>query len=174
MGDGLLERIVEETNKRMARQRPALAARRRSLQKGLGGVKAEADKVLAEWAALEAHAARAFLGDKLSELAQPRDDLERGAAEIDEALARLDQGQVTSATIQAALSRFGEVYACLTPFEQKELVRLVLRRAEVGDRQIVLEMYPVQALELAAPRSDSRSGILNWLPEQDSNLQPSG
>ena len=73
-----------------------------------------------------------------------------------------------------ALEWFSDVYACLTPFEQKELVRLILRRAEVSERRIVLELYAVQAQELAAPQSHSRSGILSWLPEQDSNLQPSG
>ncbi len=53
----------------MARQRPTLLSQHRSLQKGLADVKAEADRVLAEWSAMEAEAGRAFLADKLS---QPR------------------------------------------------------------------------------------------------------
>ncbi len=170
---GLLDRIVEETNKRMARQRPTLLARRRAMQKGLQDVKAEADKVLAEWSALEAEAGRSFLADKLSELAQRRGDLERGMSEVDGGLTRLDHTQVTAKTVREALFCFGEVYACLTPFEKKELVRLVLHRAEVADRQIVLELYPIQVRELTSP-IPSRPGTLNWLPEQDSNLQPSG
>ena len=140
------------------------------MQKGLTDVKAEADTVLAEWSALEAEAGRTFLADKLSELAQRRDDLERGLAEIDEGLTQLDQQQVTSGTVRDALSRFDEVYDRLKPFEKKELVRLMLHRAEVGDRQIVLEIYPIQVQEMAP----ARPGTLNWLPEQDSNLQPSG
>ncbi len=39
--------------------------------------------------------------------------------------------------MRASLLRFKDVYAHLTPFERKELLRLLLRRAEVGDRQIV-------------------------------------
>ena len=62
----------------------------------------------------------------------------------------------------------------LTPFERKELIRLVLRRAEVGDRQIVLELYGTLTPEMATAQSRSRSEPPNWLPGQDSNLQPSG
>ena len=76
--------------------------------------------------------------------------------------------------MRSALSEIGEVYACLTPFERKELVRLVLRRAEVGDRQIVLELYGTLTPEMAMAQSHSRSEPSNWLPGQDSNLQPSG
>lgn len=107
--DGLLSRIVEETNRRRARQRPTLLSRRRSLQKGLDGVKAEAEKVLAEWSALEAQAGRAFLADKLSDLAQRRSDLERGITEVDALLARMEREQVTTETVRDALSCFGEM-----------------------------------------------------------------
>ena len=34
----------------------------------------------------------------------------------------------------AGLAQFREVYTCLKPFEQKELIHLVLRRVEVWDR----------------------------------------
>ena len=77
-------------------------------------------------------------------------------------------------TVRASLACFKDVYGQLTPFERRELMRLLLRRAEVSDRQIVLEILPVTAPEMAAPRSRSRSEAPNWLPGQDSNLQPSG
>jgi hypothetical protein len=67
--------------------------------------------------------------------------------------------------VRETLSCFGEVYAYLTPFEKKELVRLILHRAEVGDRQIVLEIYPIQAQQLESPQGHSRPVMLNWLPE---------
>jgi hypothetical protein len=81
---------------------------------------------------------------------------------------------VTADAVRSGLSDIGEVYACLTPFERKELIRLVLRRAEVGDRQIVLELYGTLMPEMAMAQSCSRSEPANWLPGQDSNLQPSG
>ena len=76
--------------------------------------------------------------------------------------------------MRSALGKFSEVYACLTPFERKELIRLVLRRAEVSERQIVLELYPIRGSQLEMAQSCLRSEPLDWLPGQDSNLQPSG
>ena len=66
--------------------------------------------------------------------------------------------------MRSALCQFGEVFACLTPFERKELIRLVLRRAEVGDRQIVLELYGTLTPEMATAQSRLRSEPPNWLP----------
>ena len=77
-------------------------------------------------------------------------------------------------TVRASLACFKDAYGQLTPFERRELMRLLLRRAKVSDRQIVLEIYPIATPEMAAPQSRSRSEAPNWLPGQDSNLQPSG
>jgi len=46
-----------------------------------------------------------------------------------------------------ALSRITEIYAQLKPLEQKELFRLVLKRAEVSERKMVLELYGDALLE---------------------------
>jgi len=104
---GLLERLTEETNRRMACQKPGLSTRRRALEKSLDGVKAQADKVLAEWAILEEETGWVFLTDKLADLAQRRTDLERGIAEVDAALKQVDWEQVTADAVRSALSEFG-------------------------------------------------------------------
>ncbi len=44
-----------------------------------------------------------------------------------------------------------------------ELLRLLLRWAEVGDRRIALEIYPVAAPDMEMPQSHSRSEAPNWL-----------
>jgi hypothetical protein len=73
---------------------------------------------------------------------------------------------VTAEIVKAALGQFSEVYECLTPFERKELARLVLPQTEVGDRRIVLELQPIRVPELAVAQSRSRSEPPNWLPGQ--------
>lgn len=40
--------------------------------------------------------------------------------------------------VREGLQNFERVYACLKPFEQRDLVRLVLDKAVVGDRELVL------------------------------------
>ncbi len=49
-------------------------------------------------------------------------------------------------------------------------MRLVLHRAQVGDRKIVLELDGIQAPKLAVAQSHSRSEPPIWLPGEDSNL----
>ena len=81
---------------------------------------------------------------------------------------------MTAETVRSGLERFGDVLDVLTPFERRELMRLVVHRVEVADRQIALEIYAVTPQELAMPQGRLRSEAPNWLPGQDSNLQPSG
>ena len=172
--DRALEFLVGETNKRMLRRRPSLEKQRRGLQRTLDEVRSGADGILAGWAGLERESGRVFLTEKLSELARRRSDLEQSLIEVNQALAQIHEERVTAATVRASLTRFRDVYAHLKPGERKELMRLLVHRAEVSERQIVLEIYPVTAPEMAMPQSRSRSEASNWLPGQDSNLQPSG
>jgi len=71
---------------------------------------------------------------------------------------------VTADAVRSALSQSSEVYACLMPFEQKELIRLVLRKTEVGQRQIVLALRGTLTVKMATAQSHSRSKPPNWLP----------
>ena len=52
-----------------------------------------------------------------------------------------DRACVSAAEVRAGLADFGRVFAHLRPFEQKQLLRLLLRRAKLGDRELVLEIY---------------------------------
>ena len=73
---------------------------------------------------------------------------------------------MTVEVVRTALGDFGRLYACLTPFERKELIKLILRRAEVGVRQVALELYPIQAQEMEAPRAvhalSHQTGSPDW------------
>ena len=76
----------------------------------------------------------------------------------------MEKEKTTADKVCVALSDFSRVYAVLTPLERKELIRLVLKRAKMGDRQIVLELYPIEGLEMEAAQSRSRSEPPDWLP----------
>ena len=140
----------------------------------VAGRAAQADGILAAWSNLEQESGRTFLTEKLGELARRRSDLEGDLVQVSQALAQIEDERVTAETVRASLTRFRDVFAHLMPGERKELMRLMLHRAEVGDRQIVLEIYPIAAPEMEMPQSRSRSEAPSWLPGQDSNLQPSG
>ena len=138
--EGLLERLVEETNTRLLKQKPALLRQQKALQRNLAEVNAQAGSLLTEWSAVTADHGKRFVTEKLTELAERRAALERGIAELDQQLARVQDKAVTAEVVRAALSQVQQVYACLKPYEQRELVRLVLHRAAVHVRELVLEI----------------------------------
>ena len=170
-----VERLTAETNRRLARDLPKLRKQREALTKQLTKVGAEADRVLTEWSAVPT--GRAFVEDRLAALSTQRDDLHEGVADLDRQTAQIESATAAATTVVEALRRVDEVYECLRPHERKELFKLLLRSVEVGERQIVLEIYagvsPV-ASSNDAGADRRRIGPLGWLPDEDSNLEPSG
>ena len=67
--------------------------------------------------------------------------LEGSVAEVDRAISHLQAGRIGSRAVLEALAHVTEVYACLKPYEQKELVRLILQKAEVDPHEFKLALY---------------------------------
>lgn len=172
----LLERLVSETNQRLQRQLPTLRKRRASLVKQTTAVQAEADRMLSQSAPLTDEQARSFVTTRLRALAQQRDDLEHGIAELDRELQAVESATVSAPAVQATLANIADVYECLQPYERTELVRLLLQRAEIGERRITLEIRGGlrEVPQVATPAAASRFERPEWLPDEDSNLEPSG
>ena len=63
-------------------------------------MRSEADGILSGWADLEQESGRAFLTEKLGELARRRSDLEQGLIEVNQALAQIDEERVTAETMR--------------------------------------------------------------------------
>ena len=167
--------LTAETNRRLARDLPKLRKRREGLTKQLTKVTAEAERMLTEWADLPA--GRAFVEDRLTALSTQRDDLHEGIADLDGQIEQIDSATATATTVCEALRHVDEVYESLRPHEQKELFKLLLRSVEVGEREIVLEIYagvPAPDAPGSPKQGQRRIGRLGWLPDVDSNHEPSG
>jgi hypothetical protein len=70
--------------------------------------------------------------------------------------------------------KFDRVYAHLKPFERRELIRLMLHRAVLGDHEMVLEINGRACREFVQAPQNTQSGTwfaerAIWLPEVDSN-----
>ena len=168
-----VEVLTAETNRRLSRELPKLRRQRESLVKQLSKVGSEAVRMLREWSAVPT--GRAFVEDLLQELSGRRDDLHQGIADLDRQIREIEGATAHAATTCDALRRLDEVYEQLRPHERKELFRLLLRSVEVGERQIVLEIYAgVLSGGAEAPDSQRRIGRLGWLPDVDSNHEPTG
>ena len=76
--------------------------------------------------------------------------------------------------VMKALADFSKVFADIQPYKQKELLRLVLHKAILSPDYVKMALYgrPPEIGPLAT--AEPRTGTLNWLLGQDSNLRPSG
>jgi hypothetical protein len=84
-------------------------------------------------AALDGSTASVFIKEKLEKLAAQRQGLESTVAELDGALERIRRTAVDQEKVVAAINRFRLVHAKLQPYQRKELIRLVVARAEVSE-----------------------------------------
>ena len=69
--------------------------------------------------------------------------------------------------VRAALGQIKELFGALKPYEQRDLMRLVLHRAEVNEREITLEVYAMTEADL--PEKVVAEGDMvrmrpDWLP----------
>jgi site-specific DNA recombinase len=176
---GLVEALVTETNARLQRRSPVLARQQKALGRRLADVKGQAGALLSQWEQLERDHGRGFITEKLAELSQRRTELEQGMEQVQATLGQVRTSAMTAKAVQDALRRVHELYGYLQPHEQKELIALVVRKVEVCDRALVLEINGgVCSLTNEAPeRSPSGAGFFQTperLRDQDSNLEPIG
>ena len=166
-----VDALAAQTNRRLSRDLPKLRKERASMVKQQSQVTAVADKVLTEWS--EVAAGRSFVEERLEQLAQQRDGLREGIADLDRQISEVETSGASAEAVREALNRVDEVYEHLKPHERKELFRLLLRSVEVGERQIVLEIYAGGTSGGAeVPDCQRLRGRLGWLPDVDSNHEP--
>ena len=73
---------------------------------------------------------------------------------------------MTAESIRSGLRNFARVYEYMKPYEKRELIRIVLSRAQIGGRTLILDVYETACAGFAqAVKSDSRSETPGWLPE---------
>ena len=163
----LVDRLTAETNRKLQQGRPKLEREKAGLEKDLKDVRAMADKLLTELVSMDERTGQSLVKDKLNELGQRKMDLEHGLARVQQELDSLDQEAVDTELVRAALGQVKELFGELKPYEQRELMQLVLHRAEVNEREITLELYALN--EAVLPEKVGAKGDLvrtrpDWLP----------
>ena len=144
----MLDKLTAETKRKLQQGRPKLERQRTEFEKDLREVKTMADKLITEMVSMDEQAGRSFIKNKLNELGQRRDDLENGLTEVQQGLECLDREAVDVELVRASLGQVKELFGELKPYEQRELMQLVLQRAEVNEREITLEVYGLNGVAL--------------------------
>lgn len=155
----LLTPLVAETNRRLTEELPELESRKRTAVQELASVSAEADATFRHAAALDGSAASVFVKEKLEKLAVQRQGLEATVAELGDAADKIRKTAVDQEKVVTAINHFRRIYNHLQPYQRKELIRLVLARAEVSESSLRLQLHGNPASEEVFEKIKAPEGV---------------
>jgi hypothetical protein len=117
-----------------------------------------------------------FLKDRLDVLAERRRQTEESLAALELATDEIRREAVDEKQVRRALAHIGEICEGLPPFRRKELIRLVLDRAEVSKSCLRLAFRgrppEVQEKSEAEPRSETPDWTADYVVQLRRNPDP--
>jgi site-specific DNA recombinase len=172
-----LERITEKANLLLQRRRPELEKRQAGLQRSLRSVERESGGLARALGRATDDAADA-LNQQLTTVGVRRRQLEDALVAVRHELVEIGRAAVSAGRVADGLRNFHRVFPHLKAYEQRELVRLVVKQATLTDRELVLELYggALESFEGDEKANPGRGFAAQpiWLPDEDSNLEHSG
>jgi hypothetical protein len=162
----IMESIIKSTNEKLQKELPELKEQKTLLQKELTEIKNFADGIMNKWASLASEDSSLFLKDKLDQLGKRRKEIETGVQALDEMIEEIERESVTQELVILALNKFTDVFEHIQPYQQKELLNLVLHKAILAPDRIKIALYgrPPEIGLLPLCESEMRSQIPVWLP----------
>lgn len=168
----VVSKIVKAANDKACKEIPQLKVQKAALEKELAKINNVADNIMNKWADVASDSNTGILKEKLDKLAERRKEMESGISEMQLALEDLERNSLSAEKVGKALQNFSVVFATLKPYQQKELMNILLHRAIIGEKSIKIALHgklPNAGLGLS-DASELRTQTPNWLPRQDSNL----
>jgi site-specific DNA recombinase len=160
----ILEGIVSRTNERLKTELPQLRERKDAVERELGKINASAIAIMNEMEISVSDDSKVLLRERLDEQAKRRKGVETGIQEVEQAIGELERESVNHRDVMRALSEFSEVFGQIPPYQQKELVKLVVHRVELAPDSMKLALYG-RVAALGPVSEGARIGISEWLPK---------
>ncbi len=179
--DDTAEEIIKSANENFIKELPQLKQQKKMLEKELVEVKNFADGIMKKWASVTSEDSSILLQEKLDELAKRRMQIEEGIRSLETALDEIKCDLLKKDEITSALNNFIEVFLKSKPYQQKDLIRLVLQKVSISDESIKIALYgkyPDTGLfeEIASGVCNKKmfAQTSTWLPRPDSNQRQGG
>ena len=133
---GVMDALVKENNKRLRVELPELHKRRRYQTKELEGLKRQAGLIMERLVPGEGGPGTVFVREELDGLGRKREEIERSLKGTEAQIGRIERKAIDEGTLREGLKQFDECFDRIKPYEQKELMRLLLVRADLGEESI--------------------------------------
>ncbi|MCX5800896.1 MAG: recombinase family protein [Candidatus Eisenbacteria bacterium] len=158
----ILEGIVKRTNERMKTELPQLRERKDTLERELVNIKATATGIIRDREKIGGEKGEVFVRETLEELGDRRKGVETGIQEVEQAIGEIERESVSHRDVMHALSEFGEVFGQIPPYQQKDLVKLVVNRVELASDSMKMALYG-RVAAVGPVSGGVRTGIQEWL-----------
>ncbi len=114
---------------------------------------------------------RDFLMERLDELGKKRKNLQERLILLESDIAQLETRQMDAELVQQLLGNFLNVFKGLTPKEQKEYIRLLVKEViyDGAKSEITLGLYPIDLIRPMEAFGVNFDQSTRWLPGLDSN-----
>ena len=172
--EDIVSRMAQDANSELHKELPQLKAQHEALQKRLQDIKTLADGIMIKWTSMATAENSLFLREKLDELARERKDAEAGLQALDLQTTDIQREAISKEDVMLALGKFNEVFDELPPYQRKEIIKYVMKKAVLSPEGIKIALLgkPPDAglFEAKTPDSELRCQTSIWLPGQDSNL----
>jgi len=166
--EGTLAKLVDGANQMLQNDYPRLIEQREVLSKEIRGINDLADGLLSNLSGFGSTDGSSFVKKKLDDLGKRKKGLETCLIEVDGVITRLEKDLVDHEAILSALKQFDSVFDSLKPYQQKNMIKLVLNKVVVSDESIDVALYGQlsgNAVESVLTSDDVRSERIDWLLE---------
>ena len=165
------EEIIKSANENFIKELPQLKQQKKMLEKELVDVKNYADGIMKKWASVTSEYSNIILQEKLDELAKRRMQIEEGIRSLKMAIEEIKCDLLKKDEITGALNSFLEVFRQSKPYQQKDLIRLVLQKVFISDEIIKIALYGkypdtglFEKIVLEGCNEKKFTQTSNWLP----------
>lgn len=163
--------IVQKANGRLQKEIPRLKAQKAVLSNEFDEISEAADGILSKWESMVNDDSNVFIKEKLNSLSKRRKEIESGIQELEEMIQKIERETVSQEMVKIALKKFDEMFKLIQPYQQKELIGLVLHKALISENTLKIALYGRPPdVDSAISNVGLRSEMPAWRPGQDSNL----
>ncbi|HVR84117.1 MAG TPA: recombinase zinc beta ribbon domain-containing protein, partial [Planctomycetota bacterium] len=174
--EDLLQQIVERAGDSLRKDQPELQKLLDSRRKELKAIDNDVRKLLS---VSDLDSVRDLIRPQLEELAARRKAIEKEVANLENGLAELKGSICSAIDLRNVLNSVKNLFDVLPRVKQKELLGYMLDAVNVSPKLLEVRFWNkspmLDAARAGAPLDESRfEQWTEWLPGQDSNLQPCG
>ena len=136
--DEAVRGLVRLNNEKLMETLPALHRRRRLQVRELEEIRKKAKTIMEGLMVDGSGPGVVFVKEELDELGRKREEIEKSIKELDRQIERIEKKHIDEDRFQGGMKQFDGCFDNIKPYQQREMMHLVLGRVELGEESVKL------------------------------------